>query len=180
MQINDDHKFNITKTTIMEREYQLLWEIMNLIKENKQIIYLFESAALRAMNFLNTRYSKRNIPNKSFQTTLEGIEKYFCVKFVEITEDNILFLLNISYLYKLASLRNDCEIWKENIKNKECNFGISNCIIRKYSIIMNIYTFIYIHIEKPNGRDSVLNHNHHISSTYCSKCQREVCIDCHL
>ena len=90
MQINDDHKFNTTKTTIMERGSQLLWENMKLIKENKQIIYLFESTALRAMNFLNTRYSKRNIPNKSFQTILTGIGKYFCGKFVEITEDNTI------------------------------------------------------------------------------------------
>ena len=143
MQFNDGHKFNTTKTIIMERGSQTLCKTMKIIKENNQIIYAFENTTLRAINFLNTRYAKRNIPTKSFHSTLEGIERYFCGKFVEITEDNFLFLLNISYLYKLAALRNDCEIWKENIKDKEYNFRISNCIIRKYGIIMNIYIYIY-------------------------------------
>ena len=144
MQINDGHKFNTTKSIIMERGSQLLCKTMKIIKENNQIIYVFENTAIRAIYFLNTRYAKQNIPTKSFQTTLEGIERYFCGKFVEITEDNFLFLLSISYLYKLTALINDCENWKENIKDKEHNFGISNCIIRKYGIIMNIYIYIYI------------------------------------
>ena len=142
MQINNGHKFNTTKAIMMERGSQLLCKTMKIIKENNQIIYAFENTALRAINFLNTRYAKRNIQTKSFQTTLEGIERYFCGKFVEITEDNYLFLLNISYFYKLAALRNDCEIWKENIKDKD-NFGKSNYILRIYGIITNINIYIY-------------------------------------
>ena len=132
MQINDGHKFKTTKTTIMERGSQLLCKNMRISKANNQIIYFFENTAIRTTNFLYIRYKKRNISNISFQSTLESIERYFCREFVEITEDNYLFLLSFSYLYKLATLRNDCEIWKENKKDKEYNFGISNCIIRKY------------------------------------------------
>ena len=166
IKFHDGNLFMADKMNFCEGTSLSFWESIQEEYKNSQKYYMLSNKHIISLkNQINSK--------KCIKEEYESIKKYLKGEELNINSSNYSYLLSFAYYEKIQKLREICNKGQKNIFIKE---QIEKLYFHSHFDSIYLYNKNNIYLVS----DCILNHRNPLSTIYCNKCDKVVCIDCHL